>query len=620
MPPKKTQGVGSGTAKVTSLKVVKGKGGSGKTTSDIAVTDELDSWMKTKQMIRPEDQVELNEQDLKEEITRVLTMQNPQIPSNIVEFSFKEGRFTPVPPVTQTILLLEIEGTILCKDSDEAKFQLEGNLDFEDQDKSMKRNSEELNEIILEDENAEKENTEIEYEGKEDENEIAKEGEDKQGEGGGGGGGGEGEGEGEEEAEVVSAVPTKQAPGGSAHFIKSGAKKLTNQFNFCERGALTYNNPFRNLETQTVPPPRANFAGQVMQWIIYDAYQQDFEVQQREKEKEKKDKVVPNQKPEAKRKDLQATADISNRTLLAIKTLERMINQNTFDEIAQDYRYWEDPSDEYRDEEGTLLPLWKFVYEKTKKNSVTALVWNPCYYDLFAVAFGCFDFMKPQPEGAMCLFTLKNPSFPEYVCSTETGVMCVDIHPTHPALVCIGKYDGSVAVYDVHSPGKLPQCESNSVTNKHCGVVWQVRWGIDMPDGEVNFFSVSADGNVYNWVLTQHELSQTLIISLFFSFDPIPGPDGTLIPLTGCGTTIAFHPTERLIFLVGTEEGSVYKCSTAYASLYLATYEAHHMPVYKVDYNKFCPDIFISCSADWRAKIWEDTRRGIQLQRGYITD
>jgi hypothetical protein len=56
-------------------------------------------------------------------------VQNPQIPSNIVEFSFKEGRFIPVPPATQTILLLEIEGTILSKDSDEAKFQLEGNLD-----------------------------------------------------------------------------------------------------------------------------------------------------------------------------------------------------------------------------------------------------------------------------------------------------------------------------------------------------------------------------------------------------------------------------------------------------------------------------------------------------------
>ncbi|KAJ9593502.1 hypothetical protein L9F63_014955, partial [Diploptera punctata] len=103
-------------------------------------------------------------------------------------------------------------------------------------------------------------------------------------------------------------------------------------------------------------------------------------------------------------------------------------------------------------------------------------------------------------------------------------------------------------------------------------------------------------------------LSQTLIISLLLDCDPLPGPDGTLIPLTGCGTTITFHPTEELIFLVGTEEGNIYKCSTAYASLFLDTYKAHHMPVYKVDYNKFYSDIFISCSADWRVKIWEDKR------------
>lgn len=82
--------------------------------------------------------------------------------------------------------------------------------------------------------------------------------------------------------------------------------------------------------------------------------------------------------------------------------------------------------------------------------------------------------MKPQSEGAMCLFTLKNPSFPEYVCTAESGVVCVDIHPVHPYLICIGKYDGNVAVYDVHLTQTEPQYESNSVTNKHCGIVWQV--------------------------------------------------------------------------------------------------------------------------------------------------
>lgn len=69
-----------------------------------------------------------------------------------------------------------------------------------------------------------------------------------------------------------------------------------------------------------------------------------------------------------------------------------MINQNIYDDIAQDYRYWEDPSDEFREEEGTLLPLWKFSYDKTKKMNVTDLCFNTFYYDLFAVCFGSCKF------------------------------------------------------------------------------------------------------------------------------------------------------------------------------------------------------------------------------------
>lgn len=72
-----------------------------------------------------------------------------------------------------------------------------------------------------------------------------------------------------------------------------------------------------------------------------------------------------------------------------------MINQNIFDEIAQDYRYYEDPSDEFRDEEGTLLPLWKFQYEKTKRMNVTDMCFNTYYYDLFAVCYGSCKFFCP---------------------------------------------------------------------------------------------------------------------------------------------------------------------------------------------------------------------------------
>lgn len=65
-----------------------------------------------------------------------------------------------------------------------------------------------------------------------------------------------------------------------------------------------------------------------------------------------------------------------------------MVNQNTYDDILQDFAYYEDLADDFRDSMGTLLPLWKFSFEKAKKMTVTALCWSPRYNDLFAVGLG----------------------------------------------------------------------------------------------------------------------------------------------------------------------------------------------------------------------------------------
>lgn len=54
-----------------------------------------------------------------------------------------------------------------------------------------------------------------------------------------------------------------------------------------------------------------------------------------------------------------------------------------------------------------------------------------------------------------------------------------------------------------------------------------------MQDGEMNFYSVAADGKVNNWVLMQSELSITTIITLYLDKDPVPGPDGTFIKMKG---------------------------------------------------------------------------------------
>ena len=72
------------------------------------------------------------------------------------------------------------------------------------------------------------------------------------------------------------------------------------------------------------------------------------------------------------------------------------------------------------------------------------------------------------------------------------------------------------------------------------------------------------------------------------------------------------HPHHDHLFLVGTEEGKIHKCSKAYSGQYLETYEGHYLAVYSVKWNKFHPRVFLSCSADWTIKMWDsDLKRPI---------
>ena len=85
----------------------------------------------------------------------------------------------------------------------------------------------------------------------------------------------------------------------------AGEKQLKNQFNFSERASQTYNNPARERSTMTEPPPRANFSSNVSQWEIYDAYIEDFEEQQKNKEPTKKAKATEGKKvKKAKNSDM----------------------------------------------------------------------------------------------------------------------------------------------------------------------------------------------------------------------------------------------------------------------------------------------------------------------------
>ena len=72
------------------------------------------------------------------------------------------------------------------------------------------------------------------------------------------------------------------------------------------------------------------------------------------------------------------------------------------------------------------------------------------------------------------MFSLKNPSYPEYVCYSPCGVMSVDIHPSHPHMIVAGLANGNVAVYNLQKQGHKPAYVSSATNGKHRDTVWQV--------------------------------------------------------------------------------------------------------------------------------------------------
>merc|ERR1712110_866392 len=140
-----------------------------------------------------------------------------------------------------------------------------------------------------------------------------------------------------------------------------GDQKLTNQFSYVERATQTMNNTLKSSDMQTEPPPRANFCETVNQWVIYDsyvAYETAKELaEEKETKKEQKEQVKTMRRRLLETPKESCNDEVNKRMLRAAKILERMVNQNTYDEIAQDFRFYEDASDEFREFEGTLLPL-----------------------------------------------------------------------------------------------------------------------------------------------------------------------------------------------------------------------------------------------------------------------
>ena len=76
------------------------------------------------------------------------------------------------------------------------------------------------------------------------------------------------------------------------------------------------------------------------------------------------------------------------------------------------------------------------------------------------VSYGTYSFYDEESTGFICFFSLKNPSYPEFVLEADSPVLCLDIHHHNSELVVAGLRNGNLLVYDVTREGCGPKYTS----------------------------------------------------------------------------------------------------------------------------------------------------------------
>jgi WD40 repeat protein len=236
--------------------------------------------------------------------------------------------------------------------------------------------------------------------------------------------------------------------------------------------------------------------------------------------------------------------------------------------------------------------------------------------DLLAVSYGDTAPVPNITGGLVLFWSLKNPTYPERVIRTRTGVTALHFSAAHPNMVSAGTHDGSVMIWDLRRPSNQPVLTSGSSVSthndqKHTDIVWETKWVDRGPDKQPPelLVSVSSDGAVFQWSMKKG-LEQTSLMQLkrlqnpFLGSNSVYGHKEGIVFRKSSGFCVDFPRHDPSTYLVGTEDGLVHRCSTSYNEQYLATYFGHSGPVYKVRCNPFVSHAFLTCSADWSMKLW----------------
>ena len=269
-------------------------------------------------------------------------------------------------------------------------------------------------------------------------------------------------------------------------------------------------------------------------------------------------------------------------------------------------------NDQEDDEPKRVKTLFSFYNsDLIQGRSVTSMSWNALNTDLLAVGYGRLenyldksklgDAIDEEKDGGIVLFwSLRNPEFPEKVLKTHFPVTTLDFSKIAPMTLAVGLSNGDVNVYDMkrQENWETPIESSNGMHGCHTDPVWYLKWITNTAERTETLVSISSDGKVLEWNLKKGLAVSTLMVL------NRGGQGEGWITRVAAGISFDFVPDDLTSYIVGTEEGSIHRCSVSYNEQYLDTYTGHEGPVYRIKFSPKWPKMFLSCSSDWTAGLY----------------
>ncbi|KAK4876062.1 hypothetical protein RN001_012484 [Aquatica leii] len=301
----------------------------------------------------------------------------------------------------------------------------------------------------------------------------------------------------------------------------------------------------------------------------------------------------------------------------ALIVTERLLANNNFNEEQKAFRGLSDPDPDRENIEYKyrLRLLWTFENSDTKGRCVTAMCWNDHNSDVLAVGYGKF-FYTDRTTGMVMLWNIKNPVQPERCYKFEQPVTTINFSKNNPNLLGIGFYDGTIKIIDI-SIKELTVIGYSGEDSPSFEPIWKIIWykGSDYFKGTEQIITACQDGRI-SFYRNQDtfELIHQQIMRINRPEGKLKGIEslrrchipGIPVHRYAAALVIRQHPVDGNTYYVGTNEGTVHKCSRNYYHQHLDLFLAHYGPLYEMKFSPFCNKIFITCGDDWHVRVWAD--------------